>query len=437
VTAEETAKTVDFGFSRRATAKVLFGFFRPNVQKLYKLPIGKAGDQSSESGASPAAGFHLLISFFLYIGAAGVGFALAYLLSRPEELRPLRLSQMVLVPTAFVMALALLPRHAGRPTLGDLQNFVQYLAVAGFTALLLAPNIAHYVGIGFSNFVDPQDWTPWEEEIALRPIQRLIDRDRFQEALEQLDELLEKHKPTYEALLLKSKLLNHFSSVDETLDTLVKMIPLSHSVDQQLAVMEAIADVEKKYQRPAAPFVPQTRRIRIRHELVVFPSDIEDRSTHFTIPAGEYQVEETNVGTQRWLNVVGQNLGNAKICWEAVEEIAPRPASRLNSSFIAPIAQMHGAITKLVSGHSHFQTQARAKKLLKEAVGLIREDNWSGALPLLQKASSCAPDSYEIAYRLMQAVRRTESPEKSFRMLHQVLNQSRWSDDEQAMLTRD
>ena len=48
-------------------------------------------------------------------------------------------------------------------------------------------------------------------------IQRLIDKDQFHPALTELDELLKKHKPTYEALLLKAKLLNHLGglSIDD------------------------------------------------------------------------------------------------------------------------------------------------------------------------------------------------------------------------------
>ena len=52
----------------------------------------------------------------------------------------------------MVAGFYLLPRHAGRYNLGDLQNFVEYLGIAGLVALLLAPNIAFHFGAGFSNF---------------------------------------------------------------------------------------------------------------------------------------------------------------------------------------------------------------------------------------------------------------------------------------------
>ena len=212
-----------------------------------------------------------MLLILTYITIAGLGLLVAHLLSRAPELQPLRLSQLILVPAAMMAGFYLLPRHAGRYNLGDLQNFIEYLAIAGFIAMLLAPNIAFHFGAAVSNFIDPHDWTPSEEEIALRPIQKMIDRDQFQEALAELDQLLKKHKPTYEALLLKSKLLHHFSSVDETVATLLRMIPLSHSTPQQLAVMEALAAMENQLPSPSKPFVPKMRRVRICHELVLFP----------------------------------------------------------------------------------------------------------------------------------------------------------------------
>ncbi len=378
-----------------------------------------------------------MYSILSCIVAAGLGLLVAHLLSRPEELRPLRLSQLILVPAAMVGAVCLLPRHAGRATLGDLQNFIQYLFIAAFVAVLLAPNIAYYVGIGFSNVIDPHDWTPLEEEIALRPIAKMIDKDRFQEALAKLDGLLEKHKPTYEALLLKSKLLHHFSSVDETVATLLEMIPLSHSTDQQLSVMEALATLENQLQNPAMPFIPGTRRIRTRHEFVLFPAETIDRSAHETIPPGEYEVEETLRGTQRWLKLAGRNLGNAQMCWEAVQETVSENSESSAVRFLRPIARMHQTISNAFTGRAYHQVQAQGRTLLKEANALIRREDWTHSVPLLQKASACDPHSYEIAYRLMQAVRHTEGQEGCRRMLRQVLDQSRWSEDEKAMLVRD
>ncbi len=373
-------------------------------------------------------------SIVSYIVIAGIGLLIAYYLSRPPELQPLRLSQLILVPSSMVAAFHFLPHGSGRPDLGDLQNFIQYLAIAGFAAVLLAPNIAFHMGMGFSNFIDPQDWTPFEEEIALRPIQKMIDRNQYQEALAELDQLLKKHKPTYEALLLKSKLLHHFSSVDETVITLLKMVPLSHTTQQQLAVMEALVALENQCQVPARPFVPEMRRIRIHHELVLFRTETNELSSFRAMPPGEYEVEETLHGMRRWLKLAGESWGNADICWEAVRENLPASLNRADKDFFRPIARMHQAITSVIAGRPRHQAQAQAKELLKEAIQFIKLEDWQQALPLLKKASACDPHSYEIAYRLVQVVRHAESRESSARILSQVLEQSRWSENEQSML---
>jgi thioredoxin-like negative regulator of GroEL len=378
-----------------------------------------------------------MFTAILSILAGGVGLLLAHLLSRPVELRRLRLSQLILVPVAMAGAVWFLPMHPGKFNLGDLQNFIQYLFIAAFVAVLLAPNIAYHVGIGFTNLIDPHDWTPLKEEIALRPIQRMIDREQYQEALAELDQLLAKHKPTYEALLLKSKLLHHFSSVDETAATLLQMIRLSHSTHQQLSVMDALASLEGQLPNSAGPFIQQTRRIRIDHELVLFPEDSTSLSVHQTIPPGEYDVKDAVHGAQRWYKLPGKNLGNAKICWEAVEEKCAAKAEEPVHRFLQPIARMHRAISEAIAGRGHFQKQAQAAQLLKEANFFIRQEDWARSVPLLEKASDCDPDSYEIAYRLMQAVRHTASPAGSPSVLRRLLNQSRWSDSERAMLQRD
>lgn len=378
-----------------------------------------------------------MFTAILSIIAGAIGLLLADLLSRAAELQRLRVSQMVLVPVAMASAVWLLPMHRGQFNLGDLQNFIQYLFIAAFLAVLLAPNIGFYLGIAFTNLIDPHDWTPLEEEIALRPIQKMVDREQYQEALADLDQLLAKHKPTYEALLLKSKLLHHFSSVDETVATLLQMIRLANSTHQQLSVMEALATLEGQLPNSAGPFIRQTRRIRIDHELLLFPGDSTSLAVHETIPPGEYDVEDAVHGTQRWYKLPGKNLGNARMCWEAVEEkCAAKPGEPVHK-FLEPIARMHRAISDAIAGRGHFQKQAQAAKLLKEANFFIRQEDWVQSVPLLEKASACDPHSYEIAYRLMQAVRHTGSPTTCTSVLSRLLNQSRWSDSERAMLVRD
>jgi len=143
-------------------------------------------------------------SILAYIIVAGVGVFIAHFLNRSPELRNGRLSQLILVPGALILALRILRQTGGHPELGA---GLVVIAIIVFTAFILAPSIAYNLGIGLSNFLDNQDWTPVEEEIALRLIQRLIDRDQYYQALGDLDALLKKHKPTYESLLLHAKLL--------------------------------------------------------------------------------------------------------------------------------------------------------------------------------------------------------------------------------------
>ena len=58
----------------------------------------------------------------------------------------------------------------------------------------------------------------------------------------------------------------------------------------------------------------------------------------------------------------------------------------------------------------------------------------SSALPLLQKASACDPDRYEIAYRWVLAVRHTANDAATAEAVSQVLQQSQWTENEQHML---
>ncbi len=65
---------------------------------------------------------------------------------------------------------------------------------------------------------------------------------------------------------------------------------------------------------------------------------------------------------------------------------------------------------------------------------MIRRDDWQQALPLLQQASACDPDHYEIAYRWVQAVRHTAGEAATAQAVSQALKQSRWTEHEQQML---
>jgi tetratricopeptide (TPR) repeat protein len=374
-----------------------------------------------------------MISILSYLAIAGLGLLLAWFLSRPPELHALRLSQFIFVPAGIAGASYFLPKMGGA-ALGGLQNFIDYLALIAFLGLLLAPNIAYHCGVALVNLLDPYGWTPLEEELALRPIRRLIECDRNAEALAQLDQLLKEHKPTHEALLVKSKLLNHFGRIDDTVETLLQMLPLSNCTQQQLAVMDALAVLEGSHRRVQRPISPQLRRVRINHELVLFPFESVDFSVHKEIPPGDYEVSETFRGKLRWLTMAGTGWGNFEFCWEAVEEIEPRKSIWFDNRVLALMIRMHQAVTKRLGGRpNHFQKQTLARKLLKEAIPLAHENQWDRALPLLQKAFDYDPQCYEIAFRLVQASRHV-SPRIADMTLREVLEQSRWTENEKDML---
>jgi tetratricopeptide (TPR) repeat protein len=366
-----------------------------------------------------------------YVIAAVVGMLMAHLISRPPELRSMRLSQLVFVPAGVVLCVYFLPEPGGGGA--DIGQLMCFMGVLGFLILLLAPNIAYLCGASLSNFLDPQDWTSDEEQIALRPIQRLIGKDQYSQALSDLDELLKTHKPTYEALLVKAKLLHHFGSVDETVATLLTLISLSHTTAQQLAVMELLAVLEGQHQEPPRPLVHETRAIEIHHDLVLFQTDGDAASAHQEIPPGTYKVQEITHRNHRWLKLAGENWGNAEMCWQAVL-VKPVVSVPQKKSFFSPIARMHQAVTTAVKGKPRRQRQAEAKELFREAGRLIRGNQWRKAAPLLQKASACDPDHYEIAYRWVQSVRFTATDDETEQTVAQVLRQSRWTEHEEQML---
>jgi tetratricopeptide (TPR) repeat protein len=381
-------------------------------------------------------------SILAYVLAAGAGVLIAHFVSRAPELRFMRLSQLIFVPAAMVLCVYFLPDASGSSVVGGLAGFVCFLGGLGFLALLLAPNIAHLCGAGLSNLLDPQDWTPAEEEIALRPIQRLIDKNQFHPALTELDELLQKRKPTYEALLLKVKLLNHLGGWDEAVATLLRLIDLSHTAEQQLAVMEYLALLEQHQPEASGPRIASTRRIQIRHELVLFQTDAGEGTAtlHKVVSPGAYKVEEILHRNRRWLKLSGENWGNAEMCWEAIlanerpAAAPPKPMKGLSWR----IARIHGSITAAlkIRRKPRREQQAEAQKLFQEAKEWIRREDWRHAVPLLQRASECDPDRYEIAYRWAQAVRHTASDATTAQVVNQVLAQSLWTEQEQDMLQR-
>jgi thioredoxin-like negative regulator of GroEL len=374
---------------------------------------------------------HLILTYLL---AAGAGVLIAHFISRAPELRAMRLSQLVLVPGVMVLCVYFLPDTTGTSEGAAVGQVICFAAMLLFLALLLAPNIAYHCGAALSNFLDPSDWTPLEEEIALRPIRQLIDKDQYYQALGELDQLLKNHPPTYEALLMKAKLLYHFGRVDETAAVLLSLIRLSKTTGQQLTVMELLAALEEHYQDPPKPAAAGIRRIEIEHELVLFPTAASAGAPHKEIPPGAYQVQETIHGDHRWLKLAGEPWGNARICWEAIQATDRPAAAPPKKGLFRQIARMHQAITTAIKGKPRLQRQAEAHNLLKQANQFIRRDEWQKALPLLQKASGCDPDHYEIAYRWVQAVGHTAGEAAAAQAVSQVLKQSRWTRDEQQML---
>jgi thioredoxin-like negative regulator of GroEL len=362
-----------------------------------------------------------------YLAAAGIGALIAHFISRAPELRSMRLAQLVLIPAAMVLCVYC-------STVQGVEGFIYFVAVVGFLAVLLAPSIACHCGAGLSNFLDAYDWTPTEQEIALLPIRRLIDKDQYNEALAELDELLKNHKPTYEALLIKAKLLHHFGSVDETEATLASLIALSKTIEQQLAVMELLALLEKQYQPAKKPLASGPRRIEIRHELILFQTTGTTSAPHKVIPPGQYEVEETFHRNRRWLKLAGEDWGNADMCWDAVLAVPHPDAAPQKKGILWRIVQMQQAITLAIKGKPRIQLQAEAQKLFDEANQFIRREDWHAAAPLLQKASACDPDRYEIAYRWALAVRHTSNDAVTAQTVSQILRQSQWTVNERHML---
>ena len=370
-----------------------------------------------------------------YILAGGAGLLLAWFLSRAPELRSLRLAQLIFVPIAFVAALSVLPDpSAPSRGVGDIGVFAVFLGILGFIIILLAPNIAHNLGAAVSGFLDPHDWQPVHEEVPLREVNRLIDKDRYQDALAELEALLKKYKPTYDALHLKAKLLNHFQHYNEAVAALLQMLRLSATSTQQQVVMELLSSLEAHLPASPGATAPGVRTIRIDHELMLFNAGANDFSAHKEIPPGEYSVEEIHQGRHCWLVLQNESWGNAEICWNAVAESAPIALAPVKRGFLYRVARMQQDLTLAIKGKPWRQAKANARAYFKEAGQLIRAENWNAALPLLQRASADDPDNYEIAYRLAQAAWHVGPPSSAAQAVNSILSQSQWTDDQTRML---
>lgn len=366
-----------------------------------------------------------------YIVAALLGLAAAYILTRPPELQTMRLSQFIFLPLAFLAANAVMPR-SGDDQQTVMQCLVEFTLIMVFLAILVAPNIAFFCGAGLTNFLDPMDWTPDEEEIALRPIVRLIDSGRYEEAFDELEALFKTHKPTFEALHLRAKLLNHYQRFPETVAVLLQMVRLSRSPQQQKTAMELFDSLGAHRNIGSNTYKPGSRSVRISHELLLFNAEMENRPAPREILPGEYSVEEIQVGRDRWLVLAGERWGNLECYWEAVREEPAQPGPK--RGFLYRVASLHQRVFYAVKGKPWRKAKADSKALQKEANEFIRQGDWTRALPLLEKASADDPDCYEIAYRLIQATHHAGTPVQTRFLLDKVLVQSRWTDNELRML---
>ena len=373
-------------------------------------------------------------SIFSYIVAAGAGVLIPLFISRDPELRLWRIAQLVILPPGLMLCVYLPPTA--------LMIFRLVLTVM---ALLVAPSIVHTLTAGMFNAMDPQDWTSENEEIALRPIRQLVAKGQPMQALTDLEELLAKHKPTYEARMLHAKLLSQLGRANETEAALLSLIDLCRTTEQQLMVMEQIASLENPHQPSPKPSGHGARRIQIRHELVLFQTSGGPSALHKEIQSGAYEVEEISHGNRRWLKLKGEDWGNAEMCWEAVRTgasspvgaspaIAPPAGASPKKSLVGEIGRVFRAITA-IKGKSRVELQGEAQRLFQGANDLIRRNNdWQNALALLQKASVCDPERYDIAYRWVQAVRHTADDAATAQAISQVLKQEEWTEDQKAML---
>lgn len=373
-------------------------------------------------------------AFVVYLVAAGVGFAVAHFISRAPELRTMRLSQLVLVPVLFVVAAHLIAQPRAHSQIEGMANFIAFAGVMGFLAVLLAPNIAYHCGAALSNFLDPTDWTPEEEEIALRPIQHLIDRNRYHEALTDLKLLLVTHKPTYEARLMAAKLLHHCGQLDESVSSLVSLIELSQTTPQQLAAMELLALLEEYHHEKLPSGKADTGRIQIRHELVLFPISEQAVEPYKLIAPGTHDVESLFHRNHRWLKLKGSEWGNAEMCWRSIEGSPGAPEAAPRRSVFRHVARLHQSISRCLYRKPYLRKQMEAQAMFKEAGQLMREEKWAAAAPILEKAASLDPGRYEIAYRWLQAVVSAGNSSAADCALTQILEQSQWTESEEEML---
>jgi hypothetical protein len=201
-----------------------------------------------------------------------------------------------------------------------------------------------------------------------------------------------------------------------------------------LSLMELLDFMEGQSQDPPKPPASGTRSIEIHHDLVLFQVTADTSELRKEIPPGTYAVEEIIHRNRRWLKLAGEDWGNAELWWDAILTSNLPPAAPPKKGLLWQIARIQQAITTAIKGKPRRQLQAESQQLFREAKQFIHQEDWQKALPLLQKASACDPDRYEIAYRWMLAVRHTANDDVTAQAVSKVLQQSQWSKDEQDML---
>jgi thioredoxin-like negative regulator of GroEL len=369
--------------------------------------------------------FPLLMIPLSFALGAGAGVLTGRCFTCVPELRAKTFSQLVLVVGGLALCIYV-------SSFGGFATFTYFLAVVGYVLMVVGRNLSHLGASGLIGFLDRQDWTPAEEKIALRPIRLLIDKENYRQALGELDALFKKHKPTYEAVLIKAKLLHHVGRVDEARAALPGLIALSSSTPQQLAVMEMLAFLDENHPEPPKSPAPGTRRIEIYHDLVLFRTNGDEVPLRKEIPPGAYEVGEIIHRNRLWLKLAGEDFGHAAICWEAILA-ANRPVVAPPNTG-SPIDRMKRAIAIAILGKPRKQLMTESKDYFRDAKEFIRHEDWQSAVPLLQKASAADPERFEIAYRWAEAVRRTSNDATTAQIVDQVLQQSQWSKSEEDML---
>lgn len=379
------------------------------------------------AGLAAAVGMLIIFGPLLALPlAAGLGAGMGGLVTRVLNCAPEHRTRH-LVQLALVVVGAGLSIYVS--SLAGFQMITCTLVAVGFLLMLLVPNLSQLAGTTFFSLIDRPDWTPEDEEIALRPIRLLIDRDNYRQALGELDELLQKRKPTYEAILIRAKLLHHIGRIDEAEADLHRLIRLSHSTPQQEAVMDMLLFIEKNRIPPLeTPLAARggPGRIEINHELILLQISGEDPAARKVIPPGCYEIERVLQRQQQWLKLKSENWGNWAACWRAVEG----PVAAATAAETAPQPGFLGIKFK----PERRKLALDAKELFKQAGPFIRSGDWPQARPLLERAARAEPDKYEYAYRWLESVRHTSDHVATAKTLSLILEQSQWSASEETML---